>query len=469
MKTEVSLNKKDLIKSAKVIFELNENNSLKTVSAKTDDLGWTHHRVQQQYNGIPLDGATYILHEKNGIIKKANGYLQPNFIASQTSAKLSKEEALELLLANINAKKYAWEDERHEELIKRQKKNDEFSFYPTPELVYHKPDFHNEKSKFILCYKIDVFSVEPFERHWYYVDAQSGEILDKLPRIHSNSCNHGKGLTNYYGEVDIVTFKESNKYYLRNICNSGQDGIYTYNDQYTAQTPYTEFEDVDNNWNENWLKTAVEAHWGAQYAYEYFLNEHNLNSFDGEGAEILSWVHFDIDKFYAGWTGNYMLFSDGGPGNNPLTCLDVVAHEYTHAVISRSSNLHYWDESGALNESFADIFGTVVEMLYAPNEKDWYIAEDSYINGGALRNMSNPKDKGQPDTYNGDKWQATYGVYGDGVHTNSGVQNYWFYLLVEGGSGINDNGVPYNVQGLGSGINNLKKAAKIAYRNLSYY
>src|SRR6476469_10549374 len=77
--------------------------------------------------------------------------------------------------------------------------------------------------------------------------------------------------------------------------------------------------------------------------------------------------------------------------------------------------------------------------------------------------MSNPNSEGQPDTYKGTYWVSTANVtagndYG-GVHTNSGVLNYWFYLLSVGGSGTNDLGTSFSVSGI-----TIQKAAKIAYR-----
>src|SRR5690606_10092700 len=82
---------------------------------------------------------------------------------------------------------------------------------------------------------------------------------------------------------------------------------------------------------------------------------------------------------------------------------------------------------------------------------------------GGLRDMSSPNLKGQPDTYMGDLWHSGYDDYG-GVHTNSGVQNFWFYLLSEGGSGVNDVEYEYSVKALG-----IDKASQITYRNLTEY
>jgi Zn-dependent metalloprotease len=76
---------------------------------------------------------------------------------------------------------------------------------------------------------------------------------------------------------------------------------------------------------------------------------------------------------------------------------------------------------------------------------NWRIGEDITTSGLGIRNMQNPNEFSDPDTYEGIYWASTSGSDNGGVHTNSGVQNFWFYLLCEGGNGVNDNGDSYNV------------------------
>lgn len=159
--------------------------------------------------------------------------------------------------------------------------------------------------------------------------------------------------------------------------------------------------------------------------------------------------------------GRYSYDYGDGDGVNygPVISLDVVGHEITHGVTEYSANLAYSYESGALNESFSDIFGESIEK-FATGTNDWLMGADL---GTPFRSMSNPKDYYQPDTYKGSGWSTGSSDNG-GVHTNSGVQNHWFYLLSVGGSGSNDNGNSYNFSGIG-----MTKAYKIAYRNLTVY
>ncbi|WP_228409845.1 M4 family metallopeptidase [Chryseobacterium sp. T16E-39] len=143
-------------------------------------------------------------------------------------------------------------------------------------------------------------------------------------------------------------------------------------------------------------------------------------------------------------------------------------------MTSKTANLAYQRESGALNEGFSDVFGNSIELWARPTQASWKLGEDFNY---PIRDMSNPNAYKQPDTYKGTYWKDASSSctpqgnpnlpgYNDycGVHTNSGVLNFWYYLLVSGGSGTNDNSFAYNVSGIG-----LDKAGAIAYRTLTSY
>jgi len=167
------------------------------------------------------------------------------------------------------------------------------------------------------------------------------------------------------------------------------------------------------------------------------------------------------------WTGSFAAYGAGdGEVRSSFGAIDVVSHEISHGVTEHSAGLVYRGESGALNESFSDIFGTAVEF-YAEGRinNDWLIGEDVYKEPGSIRSMLNPKALFDPDTYLGEYWYNTANSNDNGgVHTNSSVQNYWFYLLSEGGSGQNDDGISYQVTGIG-----IDDASAIAYSNLTNY
>lgn len=130
------------------------------------------------------------------------------------------------------------------------------------------------------------------------------------------------------------------------------------------------------------------------------------------------------------WNGTQMFY-----GDSYAVADDVVGHEMTHGVIDQYSELFYWGQSGAMNESIADIMGEVIDHRAGlePADSAWELGEDLPI--GAIRNMSNPPAFGDPDRTGSPNWFADTG-YGDngGVHFNSGVGNKTAYLISQGGT-----------------------------------
>jgi subtilase family serine protease len=226
----------------------------------------------------------------------------------------------------------------------------------------------------------------------------------------------------------------------------------------------------------------VASHWYTIRSKDYFQSTFSRNSFDGANGDVYVYNNATFgssnspnNASFATYTGYGRMKIGAGnttSANDDWNTVDIVAHELTHGVTASSAGLVYNKESGALNESFSDIFGAAIER-YIENAAsgtytlDWLMGEDR---GGAIRSLSNPKAYNDPDTYNGTHYRNTSSCTPSssndycGVHTNSGVQNYWFYLLVSGGSGTNDNGDAYSVSGIG-----WTKAAAIAYRNLTVY
>lgn len=160
----------------------------------------------------------------------------------------------------------------------------------------------------------------------------------------------------------------------------------------------------------------------------------------------------NVNMANAFWNSHYMTYGNGNEPGAPkmgaLTSIDVVGHESGHGIIEALGNLTYQGESGALNESIADIFGTCLEKYYdlrsQSNLFDWDLGEDFMV--GGMRSLSNPKSHDQPDTYRGRNWADPYGEFDNGgVHINSGVNNYFFYSVASGASGKNDNGTEYRV------------------------
>ncbi|WP_276495976.1 M4 family metallopeptidase [Pontibacter litorisediminis] len=442
---------------------------LKLKKQDTDHLGMTHQRYAQYYQQVRVEYGDFTIHSKNGVVQAMSGELK-KVKGLSTKPALPERAALQRALAYIGAKAYAWQDKDQEAWIKKEKNNPRATFMPDGELVIVKNYLSPDKAKqgeHTLAWKFDIYAMEPLSRDYVYVDAHSGDIVHK-DAIIKHAVATGAAATRYSGTQNITTDSYSGTYRLRDY--SRGSGIETYNcNTGTSYNAATDFTDSDNNWSSaefnNTAKdnAALDAHWAAQKTYDYFKNKHNRNSFDGNGAKIKSYVHFDKSYENAFWNGSVMTYGDGATRFDALTSLDVGAHEIGHAVCSNTANLVYSYESGALNEGLSDIWAAAVEYYAAPNKATWLIGEDIDKQRPSLRSMSNPNAEQQPDTYKGSYWYSGSGDNG-GVHTNSGVLNYWFYLLSVGQSGTNDLGVSFNVSGIG-----IESAAKIVYRMESVY
>jgi Zn-dependent metalloprotease len=150
---------------------------------------------------------------------------------------------------------------------------------------------------------------------------------------------------------------------------------------------------------------ADAAHNYAIATYDYYFKYHDRDSIDGNGMTLRSRVHYGRNYDNAFWDGSQMTYGDGdGVDFIPLSqSVDVVAHELTHGVTERTSNLIYNGESGALNEALSDIFGALVENEVKGPAGMWLLGEDIYTPGtpgdDALRYMNDPAEAGDYDWY----------------------------------------------------------------------
>jgi len=440
---------------------LSAEDDFSQTKVEKDNLGFSHFRYNQTNKGIPVEGAQYLVHVLDGKISRSNGKLVRD-IKAPTEALISSETAIESALLYVDADGYYWESEQKEHLIKHIKRDEQATFYPSPELVYADKDYSQDGSRYRLAWKMDIYPLGPKGHQTIFVDAKDGHILYTLDQCQDVTVD-GLAETRYHGlqtfQVDSLAPDS-----FRLYDDSRAATVETYNMQ-TKDADFVpdsavDFIDSDNYWeghNEAADDAATDVHWGMQKTYDYFADEHGRISFDGDTSPVISFVHVRRNWFNARWTGMWAEFGDGS--GDPLTSLDIVSHELTHGVTGTSSGLVYRNESGALNESFSDIFGVAVEWAATPDSADWFMGRLDF----QFRSIKDPGAFGDPDTYLGDNWHTDDSDNG-GVHTNSGVQNFWYYLLSMGGSGNNDNGDAYEVTGIG-----MKKAEAIAFRNLTTY
>lgn len=460
--SDANLSAAEFINGYSRVFNLSADNQLEIFETFSDQLGQTHYRIKQTYKGVDLFGIQYLVHEKNGSVFLAHGKLIHD-LDLDISPSVSREVALGLALQHIGADEYMWDDPEAEKFIKKHLKDPNATFFPTGELLLTNHYMGLIGTDFRLVWRFNIYSRSPSADVDVFLDAGNGNVVNVIDRMESSDVP-GIGTTLYNGPVSMTTDSVSTgNYRLREAARGG--GIVTLDLQNADMDSFhlaVDFQDDDNDFSDPHDQAGVSVHWAMEGTYDYYLNEHSRNSFDNLGGVITSYAHAGNGWFNAQWLSSLLAMRFGdGPGNNaPLVSIDVAAHEFTHGVDQFSSNLIYQAESGALDESFADIFGTLVEFYLEGPGADWLIGEDF----GAIRSMSDPGSFGDPDTYFGSNWAPLTGGDNGGVHSNSGVQNFWFYLLSEGGSGTNDNGDVYNVTGIGK-----DDAADISYRSRTTY
>ncbi|MFH2094223.1 MAG: M4 family metallopeptidase, partial [Bacteroidota bacterium] len=433
----------------------------------SDRLGMKHYRYQPTWNGIPVEFSSYLVHVKDGKIISMNGDF-PDAVKTNMNWALTSGEALEKARQYVDAETYKWEIPGEEDFLKRETGDPNASFYPDAIKVILPEKVNSKSTEYRAAYKFDIYSHFPLMRQDVYVDATTGEILFTNKTIHVADAT-GTAITGHSGQQTIVSDSYGGTYRLRETGRG--NGIQTYDMNMT--TDYgsaVDFTDTDNYWdnaNAELDEYATDAHWAAEMTYDYYFNEHGRNSIDGNGFALRSYIHFNLEAMgypnnvNAFWDGSRMSYGDGnGTTISPLTTVDICGHEITHGLTSYTADLTYQDESGALNEGFSDIFGTMVEFYAKPGLANWTIGEDI---GATFRSLADPNAYSLPDTYLGNYWHYDASDNG-GVHTNCGVLMYWFYLVSEGGSGTNDNGDAYNITGIGKG-----NTDDIAFRMLTVY
>lgn len=442
-----------------------------------DQLGIKHSMYQHFYKGVKVMDDVVMLHEKDGRLTYVNGEIISKINVS-ANQQLSSEKIKSIITSDLNTSKKV-KFSNTEDVIAKVVKGRSTELYHTS--------------------KVEALSMTPLQNFIYYIDNASGTIVKKISKIH-HSDTPSVSSTYYKGDQAITVDSYNGSFRLkdnaRNIhtMNGTNFDIDTINGGIINVTEYI---NPVANYTATDTKPPVEAHWAMKNAYDYYVNRHNRNSYDGNGSKIDNYYNYNFGGIYGGLnaaaldTPLYggivcMLYGNGTALlgllslANPLVGLDIAGHEYSHLVIGRNGlgGLNYEGESGAINESIADMMGTAIEF-YSGINPNWTIGEGitkpSIFDVSPtpyIRSMSAPNSaqsllgSPQPDTYNGTYWKDPTVLTDDygGVHNNSGIGNYWFYLLSAGGSGTNDIGNAFNVTGI-----TIQKAEKIIYHTLTAY
>lgn len=429
----------------------NPLNEFAFISTEEDELGMTHIKLQQQVNGIPVYGANIMIHGENQNFDFLNGTYFPTIKMEKTAPSFDIDQSKVIVRNEIGEK-----PEYTENINLLFNNNNDDS-----KLVIYPYD-----NNFFLSYHISAHK-NIVERWEYFIDAHTGKVINKYQSIckfHNHKagkgekCNDtemadGKATANALDLFSINrlinTYEVGNKFYMidgsRDIFASSPsslpddpEGVIWTIDAFNTSPQLDNFNyghvtSSNNVWNN---KTAVSSHYNGGKAFEYFRNVHNRKSINGTGGNIISLINVaDEDGKTMGnafWNGQAMFYGNGDNAFQPLAKgLDVAGHEMTHGVIEGTANLEYEGESGALNESFADIFGAMIDR------DDWKIGEDvvklTAFPSGALRSMEDPHNGASTNDFDSG-WQPRH--YNErykgnedngGVHINSGISNFAFF------------------------------------------
>lgn len=418
------------------------NTTVKITRKQVDRLGNTHIRFSQYYKGIPIFGSDMVLHidPEGKIYGIAGKFSSDNNISTKPG------------ISAISARKKAAGKSRTLKQI-----TDDSSLV----IIDGK-----------LAYELVVN--ESTDRIWQsFVDANSGEIICEISKISkfapSNQGEYvtisGNKLESEGGASVTITGwydQPTSSYYLFN--KEMGWGIYNWPLQDWAYNS-------SSNWGTS-NRALISLADNLSKVTDYVKNVLHLNSYDNQGSfmQANAFETFSVEGAgpdNACWDGVKIRFGAGDSKTHPLTTLEVVAHEYGHAITAYSSGLIHSGEAAGLNESYSDILGALVEAYFQPDGRsyypnsypghsDWIIGEDVVIDRSPRRDMRNPNRVNHPSRYNGTFWASNADE-----HLLGGVQDFAFYLLSDGGIGTND-GLPYNISGIG-----ITQAGEIAmYANI---
>jgi bacillolysin len=478
LREDVAIKGSDFFKKYGSALRLTAADEMRQGKINKDPMGHLHLRFNQYYKNIRIANAEYIVHlNKQGLAYVANGrYVRS--MNKNVAYQLSKTQALDKALGKIKATRYKWQDKYWEQEIKERTKKSDTSYYPKGELIWTK-DLSNDNwkaSNFRLAYQFDIYASAPRISRRLEIDANTGEVINDIPL--ELNCSPTTVNTIWNGNRSISTqLYGFVPYRLLDDCDATNYWVRDYNFNFMDETysPVEILGSSNNTWSSNNNQIfGGSVLWALRSSGNYFKNTYARNGWDNNNGPIYGYVNayficYDIFGNVSTCSDNasfdpstgQMFVGLGSSGTlaNSFGTLDIVGHEFTHGVTGSTAGLVYSGESGAINESLSDIFGTTIEGVTLNTNNDYLIGEDR--TSGAFRSLSNPNQFLHPDTYQGTYWY-TGTLDNGGVHTNSGVMNYWFYLISNGGSGINDKGSEFKVLSISPSV-----AAYITYQ--SYY
>jgi len=389
-----------------------------------DPAGLTYERYQQYYGAAKvLGGQTTVYRDQAGTAIAVIGAHYPGITATN-SVKLSRAGAAAIVGQDIGTSESRL------------------------------GDLMMEPETGVYFYQMESRSLGSRWYHW--IDAASGRVLKRYDATDSSQgvgvkgdAKDMSGLTSFHGasghgatgpHYDLIS--PDNRQQTFDAQNKTIFAYYVTDDDDTWDL-------VTANRKSPGQPALVDAHYYANLTDDYLVGEQGLDWIGECGYEAMKSVaHYGNNYNNAFWDGAFIIYGDGnGTTEREYSgSVDVVGHEHTHGVTDCTSALIYQGESGALNESFSDIIGNSIEFFASEPASsncvkaagqatcaDWWIGEDIDLTTDAVpgfRNMADPEEDFDPDHYS--EYVVTSQDSG-GVHTNSGIPNHAYYLLVNGG------------------------------------
>ncbi|MFM9944928.1 MAG: M4 family metallopeptidase [Bacteroidia bacterium] len=409
-----------------------------------------HRKYQQYYKNIKMENITYVEHVLNGYVIISNGYVCEDM--DQTSIPvLTESEALDIALEDAGeARVFAWQDDSLEYFLRHDSLGTDTTYFPKGELLYAYIGDTVKASNFKLAWKFRIWAVDtPVYEKYVYVNAVTGEILRATNVLQEGSFNHRFYGTKY--DLDTRWYGGTKqKFFLE--ANDGGRNIRT-KDNNDKSWEYSHLsKSGDDVWgNDNW--SATSGHWSVSKTWDYWADVWKRNGVDNNwrplkvqtGAHAAAiangGVGFKTNAYGNGADGIFL----GNMDIDAAVSLDIVGHEYSHGVGNNTVRFGDGGEAGALNESYADIFGFLTET-HVLGFQNFTIGENATLN--RRRNLADPKNEtpNDPDGCLPADYPITFRencCWADednfncdkgGEHHNANVQNFCFFLLAMGGT-----------------------------------
>lgn len=403
---------------------------LTLVRSRPDALGMTHVRFQQRHHGIPVRGAEVIVHlDQNNAVVGITESLEPQLNVDPRVA-VDEADAITLALDSLARSTVSDPPTAELQVLRRG---------PVDHLVWR-----------VRIPQMDGTADADIPVRW--VSAHTGEVvLAGTDLRHAAGPVTGTGVSNYSGTVDIDVYDDGAGTV---IMEDTVRGIATYSAGNTTSSASI-VTDSNTHFSASSQAEAVDGHYAAHQFFVFLDHTFGRDGLDGSGGPtyasslvgsgsvftvIVDYGYLQAQAAYA--TGIIYLGDGDGVNYGPMTSTDIVGHELGHGVNEDNAGFLYMDESGALDEHFADVYGAALERYLEGSAADhWNLGEDVYtpgVPGDAIRSMDDPTSDGVSVDHYDDRYTGT--LDNGGVHVNSGIGNLAFVLVADGGNHPTDGG-----------------------------